>query len=268
MDEVLDTPELAPDSTVPSVDSDGGGGLPSAQDDLKSIEDGFAITDEIKSKYFKNDKLFGRFDNIDGMAQALKSVEDKYSAVMRDIKSPKDDAVTAAPVAADNSNVQPLINEYVQSGFELTDDLIARAVEQGVDIRDVKIAAIEIKEKIGKAYEVVGGKDEYELMIQWGKDNLDEKSKISFDKELGAESGEWAIRGLYAQYKSSTSADGPSGRITGDSGGSGGNKAYANISEILRDKAYIDGRGKNDTKAINMYKSRMAATPDHVVYKR
>lgn len=251
-----------------------GGGLPSAVEEQEASLEGFKITDELQQKYFKNGKFFGRFDNLEGMANALKSVEDKYANVMRKINSqPEPTQATEQSEPVDvATTVKPLMDEFVSNGMELTDELLQKAVEQGFDVRDVKLAAIEMKEKVSHAYSLVGGKDEYEAMLAWGNANLSEKQKIAFDKDLASNAGEWAIKGLYAEYKSksqSQSTQEQPQRIMGDGSTSAGIRPYATQQEILRDKAYLNSpKGKSDLKALETYNKRMAKTPDSVVFGR
>ena len=255
-----------------------GGNLPSARKDEENVLKGFEVTDEIKEKYFKNGKLFGRFENLEGMATALKSVEDKYANVMREVKSKPEGETQpeqAEPVADTNDvlvKARPLIDEYIQSGMELTDDIIAKAQAEGYDIRDIRLAAIDIKDKLNYAYNLVGGESEYKAMLEWGKANLDEKQQKAFDKDLATNAGEWAIKGLYAEYKSKIgSNEQPSTeqRIMGDAQGAVGIRPYASQAEILKDKAYINSpKGKNDLKALELYNKRMSKTPDSVVFGR
>lgn len=260
-----------------------GGGLPSSVEEKEASLDGFKVTDELQQKLFKNGKLFGRFDNLEGMANALKSVEDKYANVMREIKTPPAEPQVNQEVDI-ATKAKPLIDEYVANGMELTDELLQKAVEQGLDVRDVKLAAIEIKEKVlrdrnlvQQAYDIVGGKDEYENMLIWGKQNLSDEDKEIFQKnideitELGtlAKSGKWAIKGLYAEYKSKSTTETQPQRIMGDGSASVGIRPYASQQEILRDKAYLNSqKGKNDLKALETYNKRMSKTPDSVVYNR
>lgn len=255
-----------------------GGNLPSARKDEENVLKGFEVTDEIKEKYFKNGKLFGRFENLEGMATALKSVEDKYANVMREVKSKPEGETQpeqTKPVADTNDvlvKARPLIDEYIQSGMELTDDIIAKAQAEGYDIRDIRLAAIDIKDKLNYAYNLVGGESEYKAMLEWGKANLDEKQQKAFDKDLATNAGEWAIKGLYAEYKSKIgSNEQPSTeqRIMGDAQGAVGIRPYASQAEILKDKAYINSpKGKNDLKALELYNKRMSKTPDSVVFGR
>jgi len=259
------------DSIEHSVEVDGGN-LPSAVEETKNTLDGFKITDEIQAKYFKEGKLYGRFDNISGMAEALKSVEDKYSATMRDIKSGKyQEVAEVVPEPVDVMvTAKPLIDKFVQNGMVLTDEILEEAKASGLDIRDVKLAAIEMKEAIGKAHSYVGGAEEYNSMVAWAKESLDDASKISFDKDLSTSMSKYAIQGLYAEYKANNGvANVQTQRIMGDTSGNTGVKPYANTNEILRDNAYINSpQGRNDSAAKALYNKRIGVTPDKVIYGR
>ena len=163
---------------------------------------------------------------------------------------------------------QPLVNKFISNGMELTDDIILEAKEKGLDIRDVKLAAIELKEKINQAYSIVGGESEYKAMVEWGKANLSDKQKATFDKDLSGEMGEWAIRGLYTMYKESNSTPTETDRLRGD-GTVVGIKPYSNLNEVLRDRAYLNSRdGANDIKARELHNKRLNLTPDSVLKAR
>lgn len=253
-----------------------GSTLPSEQEELKAVLDKFQVTEEVQQKYFKSGKFLGRFEGIEGVAEALKSVEDKYSAVMRDIKSGKYQEVDAQ--SSDESQedsvdttelAQPLIKEYVDNGMELTDELLAKAVEQGLDVRDVKLAAIEMKEYITGLYDSVGGKDTYDAVMAWGKENLSEAERKAFDRDLDNGAGKWAIKGLYSEYKAQLGSDAQPQRIQGDGNASVGIKPYTSQAEIIRDRNYLNSvAGRNDQKAIEAHNRRLAATPDSVIYGR
>lgn len=259
------------DSTEPSVEVDGGN-LPSAVEETKNTLDGFKITDEIQAKYFKEGKLYGRFDNISGMAEALKSVEDKYSATMRDIKSGKYQEVSeVVPEPVDIMvTAKPLVDKFVQNGMVLTNEILEEAKSLGIDIRDVKLAAIDMKEAITKAHSYVGGAEEYNAMATWAKENLDEETRLAFDKDLGKGLGRLAIQGLHAEYKANNGvANAQPQRIMGDTSGNTGVKPYANTNEILKANAYINSpQGRNDIAEKELYKKRISVTPDKVIYGR
>jgi hypothetical protein len=70
-----------------AVVEDDAGGLPSVKEESAIALENFQFTEEQVAKYFKNGKLQGRFDNIEGVLNTLKSVEDKYANAVREQKS-------------------------------------------------------------------------------------------------------------------------------------------------------------------------------------
>lgn len=240
------------------------GGLPTAKEESAVAMENFQFTDEQVEKYFKNGKLQGRFDNIEGVLNTLKSVEDKYANVMREQKAP------AAPTVDINEVAKPLIDKFIENGMNLTPEIEAEAVEKGIDIRDVKLAAIDIREQVAKSHAIVGGADEYNAMLAWGRDNLDDTKKMEFDKGLKSGMGEYAIKGLYADYKASLNdTSTPSPRISGDTNNTPTHGGYNSQAEIMKDKAYLNTmQGRNDRAAQSAHQARLARTSDSVVFGR
>lgn len=246
------------------------GGLPSAKE-IGIDTSGWEITEERASKYVKNGKFFGRFDNIDGMAEALKSVEDKYANMVRESKNASKETETQATKEAALYEVaQPLVQKFMEGGMELTPEIEQMAVDKGLDIRDVKLAAIELKERVVSAHNLVGGKEEYEAMIEWGKTTLSEKQRNEFDKGIKSGMSEWAIKGLYAEYKTnSSSSESTPERVRGDGSSNSSLRGYEDRNEMLRDRAYINSpKGRNDLQAQKAHKARLDRTSDATIYGR
>lgn len=253
-----------------------GGNLPSAQDDLNSSLEKFQLNDEFIDKNFKNGKLFGRFDSLEAVLNTLHSVETKYSNVMRDIKSP--DAQQAegqqTPATTEPVNVfevaQPAIGKFIENDFSfegLDTDIAEIAKQSGVSVAEVKLAALEMKESITKAYDVVGGKAEYQAMIEWGKATLSEGQRKDFDKALNSGMGEFAIKGLYQDFKASNPQDTAYRRIEGDGGGNVGVRPYGTFQELAKDREYLStAQGRNDKAAKEMHSRRLQITPETTIY--
>lgn len=273
---MLDNP--VDNTEVDSIEGVDGGNLPSLTEEQKLSLEKFQFSDELQAKYFKHGKLLGRFDDIEGLLSALKSVEDKHSNLVRELK--QNQAKEPEPVQQTQQTQQntqadiyeiaaPLAKQFIDGGMELTDEIIQEATAKGLDIRDVKLAAIELKEKITEAYSYVGGKSEYEAMLEWGKANLSDKQKASFDKDVSTGLGEFAIKGLYAQYKASTIESAPQERIRGDSNAPIVDRGYSSIQELIRDREYLKTpQGKADKAAQELHRRRMDKTHDSVIYGR
>jgi hypothetical protein len=266
LSQVVDT------SAVEQVD---GGNLPSVMDEAKVALDKFQVSQEFLDSRVKNGKLYGRFESFDDLFETAKKIEDKHANLVREIKNGKYQEVNVEAVkqATIEQTVQSLIPEFIANDMQLTAEIEAKAVEAGIDIRDLKLGAIEMREAFKQAYDIVGGKDEYDAMIGWGINNLTDKEKSDYETALKSPvMSKYAIKGLYADFKASgvevvnnTSTQ----RLRGDSSSTGAVRPYANQAEILKDRAYITSyKGSSDANAKELYSRRMALTPDNVLYGR
>lgn len=250
------------------------GKLPSALEENTANLGKFSLDDEFVAKNFKNGKLYGRFDSLEAVLNTLQSVETKYSNVMRDIKSGEPTQQQSEPVVAEVpifEVAKPVIDKFIANDFSyegLDAEINELAQQTGKSHAEIKLAALEIKEQITKAYSVVGGREEYNAMLDWAKSTMDDSKKADFDKSLNTGLGEFAIKGLYAEYKASNGIASQPQRIQGDSSGNVGLRGYGSLQEIAKDKAYLESRqGRSDTAAQQMYQRRMNLTPDAVIFQ-
>lgn len=265
------TPPVADGQLDNTVELDAGN-LPSHREELGEALSKFEINDEFAAKNFKNGKLYGRFDSLEAVLNTLHAVETKYSNVMREQK-----AGEAAPAPQQEVNivevVQPLVSKFADNGYnyEGMDAEIAELSQQtGKSVAEIKLAAIEVRDQVNKAYNIVGGKEEYTAMLGWAKDNLTDAEKQGFDNSLKTGMGELAIEGLHARYKNSNPANQPTPRrIEGDSGGNVGIRPYATFAELAKDRAYLQtSAGQRDSAARAIHDKRMALTPDSTIFGR
>ncbi len=228
--------------------------------------DGFKLTDDIKAK-FKDGKLNGRFSSMDDVLVKLKEAEDFRAATMSETaKADKGEVASQALADTQTSVINDIVPAFLENGMVLTPEMEAKALEAKIDIRDLKIGAMEMRDSINAAHEVVGGADEYQAMIAWGKENMSDSDKASFDKAVTGGMSKYAIKGLHAEFKKAEAENG--GRIEGSSAFTG-TKAYTNRQELYKDKDYIESKaGRRDTAAIKTYRARLAATHDDVVFGR
>ena len=246
-------------------------GLPSdvqAQEQAQAALN-FEVTDTIKEKHLKGDKLLGKYDNLEQLLDAHKNLQDKHAQYVDTVKT--EDKGTKEAIEANLAQVKQLevvkslIPAYLDNGMQLTDEMAQTIADEGIDIRDVKLGAVDLRERISKAYEVVGGQENYKNMMAWAGENLDDAQKAAFDADILSVSSEFAIKGLNVVYQEAI-ASGETPRIQGNHA-STTVRGYANKRELLADKAYVDSpKGKRDTAAINQYKQRLALT-DEIVWR-
>lgn len=264
-------PPAAEGTVVPQEPTSG---LPSENQPLDTS--GFEINDELKSK-FKDGKLNGRFSNIQEVLDKLKETEDKYANTMRDVKQTEQQQTEEQIAeqrkvelqAVQTETINSLLPEFMSNGMQLTPEMEAKAVEVGIDIRDLKLGALEVKEKVTQAHSVVGGTEEYTAMLEWGKQTMTEAQKKAFDLNVtDSNLAEYAIKGLYADYKSAINAGHQPNRIEGQPV-SATIKPYADRKELYKDREYLESaKGRRDTAAQKAYRARLNATPDSVIFGR
>jgi len=266
MEEIVDT---AVDTAVEEID---GGNLPSAVDEAKSDIAKYALEQEVLEKYIKSGKLFGKYESMQAMLDSHAALEAKHSNLVRDMKSGKYQEVDQTKVEEQRMEEvsKSLIPKFLEAGMVLTPEIEAEALEAGMDIRDLKLDAIELRESVTKAYSIVGGEEAYKGMIEWGMNNLTESQQRAFDIGLEGATSEFAIKGLYADYMAATAngASTANTRIRGDGSSSAGVRPYSSQAEMLKDRAYVNGQGRNDSSARELHNRRMGLTPDNVVYGR
>lgn len=247
-------------------------GLPSDTQEAKEQE---AVNDW-KALNEKEPEFMKQFKSLDDFKDKYKELWKQYSTTVQKHKegerAKEAEAKTVQEQQAKQQAQQDLVMEmlpkYLENNMQLTAEMETQLTEAGLDIRDVKLGAIELRDKINNAHSVVGGKEEYEAMIAWGRENLSESIRNDFDKDVvRAGMSELAIRGMYSMYKEArgnSQSEQYTGRISGDSVPSG-IKPYATKEEILQDRMYVNSsRGRMDRGAIEKHKARLKVTPDSV----
>lgn len=253
-------------------------GLPSDVENQQASLDGFQLNDDFVAENFKDGKLFGRFDSIDGVLNTLKDVEAKYANQTRELKEGQkaneqqqtQEQQTQEQVKLQQDTIQSLVPEFMNNGMELTPEMETKATEAGIDIRDLKLGAIELRDRVGMAHATVGGKEQYEAMLDWAGEALPDADLAAFDKDVVGVNSRFAIKGLYAEYeKAQASGDITPQRLRGNENNITQVVGYATQADMLKDANYLEtSQGKRDVNAQNSYRKRLSLTPDSVVYGR
>lgn len=275
MPEATNTPPVETPAGTPPVDTPTPSGLPSDQVPANAF-DGFSLTDAQK-ELFKDGKLNGRFSDLNGVLEKLKESEDNYANLIRDQKAGETTATQAATDAAaaqtaqtlQTTTINEMLPEFINNGMVLTPEMETKALAAKIDIRDLKLGAIEIRDRTNAAHAVVGGREQYDAMLAWGKENMSDAQKASFDKEVTTGGmGEYAIKGLFNDYQTAMENDDNPQRFIGDAA-NGGIRPYADRRELYKDKDYVESAaGRRDTQAVKNYKARLAATPENIIFGR
>ena len=221
----------------------------------------------------KDGKFDGRWSNPKEMADYIKTMEDKHSALNREVadKNKADDADienTSAEVKAQqlkDDTVKAMIPEYLANGMVVTQEMQEALIEVGMTEQEIKLGAYELKEGMDKNASYVGGKENYDIIMDYHAANMTPEDKVQFNHSISNPNNSEALMiGLQAMYE----------RASGDIDTAvpdrvRGNPApatiqgYANKGELLRDKKFADSRSASAADKAK-YKARLAITPENV----
>lgn len=262
-------PTTTPSDVTPPADGGKPSGLPS--DKASAVTLNFELTDTVKEKYVTTDgKLLGKYDNLEQLAEAHKHLQDKHAQYVDDVKKQTSEITSEVETDVQNAKkmetIKTLIPKFLEANLELTPEIEEALTQDGLDIRDIKLGAIELRDKIRSAHETVGGKENYESMMAWASTALSDTEKSAFDQDVMSVNSRFAIKGLYNEFQEANK-DGEqpeSGRIVGNSTVKGV-RPYESQTEILVDKRYLNtAAGKRDAAAKAKYTARLAITPEEV----
>ena len=123
----------------------------------------------------KDGKWFGKFDSVDDMAKSYRELEVNHTNKMREFsdeaKGREADAQATVDAQTKTTEQQDLmssmVGDYMNNDMELTTEQEQKLVDSGIDVRDVKLGAIELRDKINVAHSATGGRENYEGMMSW-----------------------------------------------------------------------------------------------------
>lgn len=259
-------PQVEQQQAEPS--SDDVGGLPSEQKQLS-----FELTDEIKENYLKGDKILGKYESLEQLIESHKHLQDKHAQYVDGVKSQEKEIVQSVEQQQQElvktQTVTEATEALLSNGMEFTEELEAKIEEVGVSKSDVELAAYKAKEAMSHQYDVAGGKEQYEQIMQFATQVFDESQQQAImsnirDNQVTPEFRELALLGLkYKMEQDGTVTEQPQ-RISGETVNVG-IKPYEDKRSLFADKAYIDSpAGKRDTAAQKRYRARLAVTPEEV----
>ena len=269
----VDTPATPPPSDAPPAETPPSG-LPSEQPTATDFA-GFDLSDDIKSK-FKDGKLNGRFGSIDDVLAKLKEAEDFKSATISEQKKFEGtQEQIKTETTAQATVITEMLPQFIENGMSLTSEMEAKLTEGITDATQKELAIYKFRDKAraiadrtNGAYSIVGGKDNYDSMQDWGRENLSDEDKIVFTEDVNGspQASKIAIQWLNDKYQKALSDGTTTPRIQGQPRHTG-IKPYADRRELYKDKDYVDSpAGRRDPIAKKNYQARLRMTPDAVVY--
>ena len=255
-------------STTPPAEPSG---LPS---DNQPPADG-AVSFEIKPEDLKDGKFMGKWASPQEMAEHIKAIEDKHAALNRDLtnQSKQTDEEIAATVAeikakeTQQATVQSLLPEFLNNGMVVTDEMKEALTATGLTEQDIKLGAYEFKEAIDKNANYVGGKENYDLIMDYHAANMTDDEKRAFNHSVQDPNNSQALmvglQTLYEKAQLENPNQAPVDRVRGNPTQNNAIQPYANKAELLKDKKYADSRVASASDKAK-FRARLNATPENV----
>ena len=247
---------------------DTGSQLPSdvkeANDALANLD--FSLNDSVKEKYLTKDgKLLGKYETLEQLAEAHKYLQDKHAMYVDDTKKQEKEVgseiAQQQAQAKQQETIKSLIPEFMANNMELTPELEQKVIDAGVDIRDVKLGAIEIREKVNHVHDLVGGKENWEATKAYLGSKMSEADFAKINEDLMGANSDYTVLGMYNAYKASLDGSEPKARINGDSITPKAQSGYQSRAQLYADRQYLNTpAGKKDTVALSKYRAKLGMT--------
>lgn len=257
MSEALTLTVDTPENTGPSLED-------TAREmgiDLNNIDE----TAEAQPAPEAKEKILGKFESVDALAEAYKALEKKLgSKGTEKSETPAGDPsegqetaseeqeveeqsdTDAAKEAAENAglNFEELSQKYWAKGDIDPEDY--EALEKSGIPKAIVDQFIRGQEALYQAAEAavfkdVGGEDNYKSMIAWAKQNLPKEEITAYDRAVTSgnmDTVRMAVRGLHARFQADVGYE-PSRRVTGDRVVVADRfESWAQVTAAMSDKRY------------------------------
>ena len=253
---IAENEEVAQPSTLPS-DVD-------AQQELESKLD-FSLTDSVKEKFLTKDgKLLGKYESLEQLAEAHKYLQDKHAMYVEDTKNQEKEITEGIEqdqkAIQQQETIMSLLPDFMANDMELTPEIEQKIVETGIDVRDLKLDALELKNKVNHIYDLVGGKENWENTKAYLADKISEEEYKKINADLVSSNSDYTVLGMYNMYKQSLDGNTPVDRIRGESTAKSP-EGYSSRAEVFKDRQYLQTpAGRKDQNAQAKYRDKLART--------
>jgi DNA integrity scanning protein DisA with diadenylate cyclase activity len=158
-----------------------------------------------------------------------------------------------------------MVPDYLANGMVITQEMQEALTEVGMTEQEIKLGAYELKEGLDKNASYVGGKENYDIIMDYHKVNMSDDQKRAFNHSIqDANNSEALMVGLQTMYeRDSGNVDStPVDRVRGNPAPATIQR-YGNKAELLRDKKFADSR-KASAADKAKYRARLAITPEDI----
>lgn len=234
------------------------------QSALESMLD-FRLTDDVKQKYVTKDgKLLGKYENLEQLAEAHKFLQDKHAMYVDDTKKQEREILSGVEQEQvrlkQQDTIMSMLPEFMANNMELTPEIEAKATEAGIDIRDLKLGALELKDKVTHVHQLVGGRENWEATKAYLADKLSPQEFEKINQDLIGSNSDYTVLGMYNSYKASLIGNEPTARIVGETSIKTA-KGYENRLALFKDREYLNTpAGQKDQIAKKRYNEKLALT--------
>lgn len=212
--------------------------------------------------------ILGKFKTQDDLVKAYQELEKKLGSnntpPQEDVKVKEDTPPVEDPKDDETLNPNDLtefIDDYSANG-KLSEASYKKLKDMGISkqMADSYIAGQKalVDSTVAKSYESVGGKENYDAMINWAKESLTDAQKQGFNKQLATGDADvmaMAIEGLFTKYREATKQP---VRIKGEAVAPQSNNIFQDRNEHL--KATSNRLYGNDVKYTAMVDRKYLAS--------
>ena len=232
-----------------------------------------APTEEVKAETTERPEwLPEKFESAEAMAKAYGELESKMggNAPEGEQAESSDDEYEEGEVTPESTGIsveamEEFSNEFFESGDLSTESL--ERIEKEFNIpQDIAKAYVEgqkalVEQTRNSIYNEVGGKDNYEAMLDWARDSLPEAEIAAYDAAIVSNdmnTAKMVAKGLHAQF---TEAGGKAPALARGSasaiGGGEGYQSWQQVSADMRNPKYRNDPAYRDQVAQRLAVSQL-----------
>lgn len=143
----------------------------------------------------KMEELARKNESAEDVAKRLK--DEKSQSKRQEVETQKQQEMSSKKNEFINANIQ----SFIENGMVATDEQLAQAKELGITPEQIELASYKARDNVQKIYGIVGGKDEYNSMLDTMAEHLTDAEKDEYTKAIqNPNLSTYAVKGLYADY--------------------------------------------------------------------
>jgi hypothetical protein len=187
-----------------------------------------------------------KFETVESMAKSYAELETKLGQKPEEAKPEAKGDLEIAEKAVESAglDMESLNKEYADEG-KLGEESYEKLEKAGIskEVVDQFIAGQQaIADKTaGEIRSLVGGDDEYAMLVTWAKDNLSEAEVTAFNTAVNSndiETVKLAVTGLNSRYQTAEGKEPSLVKGTASATGEAGFQSWAQVTKAMADERY------------------------------